>query len=152
MSIVRREDNPAGPTEEATPHRRERAHLGHTHEGVSGAEAERYPPVNISATETQLIVRAELCLDDIDQLNLAIAGNSLILQGQRETEPDKEGIVYHRRERGYGSFHRAVALPMAVEEKGIDATYHHGVLTVVLPRSEVERPRQIEVKPAEKGS
>ncbi len=61
-----------------------------------------------------------------------------------------EGAVYHRRERGYGSFHRAIALPAKVEEKGIDATYRDGVLTVVLPRSEVERPRQITVKATEK--
>jgi HSP20 family protein len=158
MTIVRREEDLPEPTEELTHYRSETAHTGHHqhhhHHHPSGSEAEvgRYPPVNISATDTQIIVRAELCIENIDDLNLAIAGNSLILQGTRETSPDMEGAVYHRRERGYGSFHRAVALPVAVEEKGIDATYHDGVLTVILPKSEVERPRQITVKPIEKRS
>lgn len=148
MSIVRRDENV--PRETNAPHSHETTHLSHIYSESDDARVGRYPPVNISATDKHLIVRAELSLDDISNLELAIAGTSLILQGYRNTEPDLEGAVYHRRERGYGSFHRAIALPIKVEEKGIDATYLDGVLTVILPRSEVERPRQITVKAKEK--
>lgn len=148
MSIVRREENV--PRETDAPASHEPTHLSHTHTESAEAQVGRYPPVNISATEKSLVVRAELCLKDISNLDLAIAGTSLILQGYRDTDPDLEGVVYHRRERGYGSFHRAIALPIKVEEKDIDATYQDGVLTVILPRTEVERPRQISVKATEK--
>lgn len=144
MSIVRREDQ--GPGEPDAPTHHGHSHQGHTHVGGSEAEVGRYPPVTISATDNKVILRAECCLEDINDLELAIAGTSLILQGRRETEPSMEGVVYHRRERGYGTFRRAISLPIKVEEKGIEATYRDGVLTVVLPRSEAEQPRQITVK------
>lgn len=147
MSNVRREDQRPGEPDAPTHHGH--SHHGHTHIGGAEAEAGRYPPVTISATDDKLILRAECCLEDINSLELAIAGTSLILQGHRETEPRLEGTVYHRRERGYGAFRRAVSLPIKVEEKGIDATYRDGVLTVVLHRSEAEQPRQITVNPKE---
>lgn len=52
----------------------------------------------------------------------------------------------HRTERTYGVFERTFALPTTVEPDRIEATYDAGVLTVVIPKAERARPRQIEVK------
>lgn len=153
MPIVRREDNEPEPrhTHSDSEHTVAQRHRHqHAHEVGYQSGATPYPPVNVSATDKGLIVRAELCLEDIDDLELALSGSSLIIRGARDTDPEQEDIVYHRRERGYGTFHRAISLPAKVEEKGVKADYTDGVLTIVLPRTETEQPRHIAVKPAKK--
>jgi HSP20 family protein len=106
--------------------------------------------VNISATEERLIVRAELCQEDISGLELAVTGTSLVIRGYRDTEPSGAEVVYHRRERGFGQFHRVVNLPVKVDESGAEAFYRHGVLTIVLPRLERQKARRIAVRAARK--
>jgi HSP20 family protein len=66
----------------------------------------------------------------------------------RERTPGvgEKGQNYHRAERAYGSFRDPFALPASVQGDKIDATYHDGVLTIVLPKSEEAKPRDIEVK------
>jgi len=52
----------------------------------------------------------------------------------------------HRYERTYGSFERTFALPNSVDPEKIAAQYESGILTVVIPKAERARPREIPVK------
>lgn len=49
----------------------------------------------------------------------------------------------HRMERNYGKFIRSFSFPKAVNPEGIKATFENGVLSVVVPKAEATRPRQI---------
>ncbi|MEJ2751500.1 MAG: Hsp20 family protein [Chloroflexota bacterium] len=51
-----------------------------------------------------------------------------------------------RRERYCDAFERTVQLPYTVDTEGVEASAENGVLTIMLPRAEAEKPRQIEVK------
>ena len=48
-------------------------------------------------------------------------------------------------ERFLGRFHRTLALPSVVDAARTKATYKDGILTVVLPKTEEAKPKQIEV-------
>ena len=54
--------------------------------------------------------------------------------------------VWHRQERGYGSFIRTLTLPFPVDSNKVEAEFKHGVLHVTLPKHESATPRKITVK------
>ena len=48
-----------------------------------------------------------------------------------------------------GAWQRSFRLPQAVDTEGVEAAIDQGILTVSIPKSEVVKPRQIEVKTAD---
>lgn len=58
---------------------------------------------------------------------------------------EREGVTYHRRERGSGPSARVLRLPGDIDAEGIEANLAHGVLTIRLPKVALEGPRKIEV-------
>ena len=72
-------------------------------------------------------------------------GNQLSLKGKREAPTVKNG-AWHRQERDYGAFTRAIDLPQPVSAEKVRAELKHGVLCVTLPKHEGAKPRRIKVK------
>ena len=68
------------------------------------------------------------------------------MKGTRLPESLADGAKYHRQERATGAFTRNLRLPYRVDPQRTEATYERGVLTVVLPQLEEERPRKVTVK------
>jgi len=91
-------------------------------------------------------VRAELPGIKKEDVKITLRDDILTIRGEKKQESEKKEQNYHRVERSDGSFQRSYALPASVQGDKIDATYHDGVLTVVLPKSEEAKPRDIEVK------
>lgn len=100
-------------------------------EGWGGA----FPVVNVSETENEVVVTAELPGMDEKDLDLSLRGNQLIIRGEKKEEKEEKGEHYYRKESSYGSFHRVIPLPMEVDEDKIEATYKKGVLKIRLPKS-----------------
>jgi HSP20 family protein len=73
-------------------------------------------------------------------------GNTLTISGERKQEEEKNEGEGYRSERFFGRFQRSVTLPAAVQANKIEATYKDGVLTVMVPKSEEAKPKQIQVK------
>ena len=61
-------------------------------------------------------------------------------------EGEAEDKRVHRVERSYGAFSRRFQLPAEIKTESISAVYNDGVLTVILPKAEAAKPKQIEVK------
>ena len=102
------------------------------------------PAVNV--WEDGEAVYAELEVPGVksDQVELSVVGNELSIKIARP-EIEQEGVTYHRRERGGGSFARVLRLPSDVDADHVQAELANGVLTVTLPKSEAVRPRKIRV-------
>lgn len=112
--------------------------------GFSGAVAA--PALNVWEEGDTLNVEAELPGMDLADLEIFVTGqNHLTIKGQRKfAVPEKH--VQHRQERQFGSFVRAVTLPMPVDADRVDARLENGILTVQLPKHESAKPRKIAVK------
>lgn len=104
------------------------------------------PPVNAWIGESDAVVTAELPGVNPDAIDISVVGDTLTISGSREVEPLKEGESYHRQERGFGKFSRSLQLPFHVDAQKVDAKYERGVVVIILPRSEAEKPRKISVK------
>jgi len=107
---------------------------------------EEYPPVNVYAKGENLVVTVELPGMRQEDIELSVTGNTLAIKGERKPEVAPDGVRYHRRERKYGAFVRAIQLPEEVDADKAAASYGAGILTVTLPRAEAARPRKIEVR------
>jgi HSP20 family protein len=105
------------------------------------------PPVDIFETENELVLKADI--PDVDPKNVGIQleNGTLTLKGERKFENEqKNGKGFHRIERSYGSFVRAFSLPDTVDGDKVKADYKNGVLTVMLAKKEVAKPKTINVE------
>lgn len=80
-----------------------------------------------------------------DDLNIRIQGNYLELSGTRNSDAP-EGYKAHRIEREAASFTRSFTLPSDVDADKIEAVLKDGLLTLVLPKAEAAKPKQISIK------
>jgi HSP20 family protein len=105
-----------------------------------------YPALNIYEQADRLIVTAELPGIKTQDLDLSLEGETLTIQGKRDSKQNETGISYHRREIESGSFSRAVTLPVKVDMEHVGARLSNGILTVTLMKvSAAATPRQINV-------
>ncbi len=105
-----------------------------------------FPALNLWEDESSVYVEAELPGLTFEEIEIYVTGgDQLTIKGERKEPQAKDG-VWHRQERGFGSFNRTITLPMPVEADKVEAQLQHGVLTVRLPKGETAKPRKITVK------
>lgn len=103
-----------------------------------------FPPVNVFEQGDTYVAMAELPGLESDSLAVEVHRNRLRIAGHREIH-QPEGASVHRRERRAGSFDRTIALPVAVDRDRVEARYRNGMLVIVLPRAEADKPKTIQV-------
>ena len=108
--------------------------------GLSGV----FPLTNLTEDKDNYYVRAELPGVKGDELDIQITANNLAISGERKIAAE-EGVKYHRREREAGTFSRMIGLPGEVDPDKVDAKLENGILTVVVPKAEIAKPKQISV-------
>jgi len=110
--------------------------------------ADWMPTVDISETEGEYLIKAELPEVRKEDVKVTVENGVLTLQGERRQEKEEKGKRFHRVERSYGSFVRSFTLPESVDESFVKAEYKDGVLNLHLPKSEKVKPKAIDVKVA----
>jgi len=93
------------------------------------------PTVDVSETDKEIKVAAELPGLDENDIEVSLARNVLTISGEKKEEKEDRGKNYYRMERSYGSFRRTVPLPVEVESDKVEAKFKKGVLTVTLPKT-----------------
>ena len=106
------------------------------------------PAVDLDEEENRFVIRADLPGMDQKDIEVRVHEGTLLLAGKREAKQEQKSETGYYRERRYGSFSRSFKLGSAVDDSKIEATYENGVLTVVLPKKEEVKPRQIPVHSA----
>jgi HSP20 family protein len=134
------------PTEEVEKMRRQMDQWleGFANVARQGAQAGVFPLVNLTEDADRYFVRAELPGVSGDHLDIQATGKSLAIAGERKIAVS-EGVQYHRRERESGKFSRIIALPREIDADKVEARLDNGILTVMIPKAETAKPRQISV-------
>jgi HSP20 family protein len=70
----------------------------------------------------------------------------LTISANRSSENEEKDKGYLRRERTYSSFSRTVTLPNTVSAEGAKAKLEDGVLSVTLPKMQIEENKKILVE------
>ena len=105
-----------------------------------------FPLMNVTEDKDKYYVRAELPGLKADELDISVTGDTLSISGERKHSVEDEKAQYHRREREAGKFSRIISLPTQIDTGKVEARCTDGVLTVILPKAEAAKPKQITVK------
>ncbi|MGB5159060.1 Hsp20/alpha crystallin family protein [Desulfobacterium sp. N47] len=112
--------------------------------GYTGAGV--FPLINITENLNNYYVRAELPGLNAEDLDIQVMGKNLTISGERKISSEGKDIKYHRSEREAGKFSRIIGLPGEINTENVEAQMKNGLLTVVIPKSEAAKPKQITVK------
>ncbi len=110
--------------------------------------AEFSPRVNVSETDNAVQVTAELPGMEEKDIQISLERDVLLISGEKKSESEESGKNFHRVERSYGAFQRAIPLVSEVQEEKVDATFKNGILTITLPKpaSSVKAAKKISIK------
>ncbi|MER9057612.1 Hsp20/alpha crystallin family protein [Mesorhizobium sp. M0195] len=101
--------------------------------GFSAAGAS-WPSVEISDSEKEIRVTAEIPGMDEKDVELLLDDGVLTLRGEKREETEDKDRQFS--ERFYGRFERRIPLGYEVDEDKINAAFRNGVLSVTLPKTE----------------
>jgi HSP20 family protein len=103
--------------------------------------------MNVSETEKEIRITAELPGVSQDDVDVNLDDDVLTIRGEKRFEQENEKENFHFVERSYGTFQRSLRLPFPVDPEQVRATFENGVLTVTLPKSaQQERTRKIQIQ------
>jgi len=106
-----------------------------------------FPALNVWEEGDALWAEAEVPGMKSEDIDISVVGSDLTIRGRRGVEM-REGVAYHRQERGVGEFNRVLRLPFEVNSAKVEATLTDGVLLVKLPKAESAKPKKIKVNPS----
>jgi HSP20 family protein len=105
-----------------------------------------FPLVNVTEDIENYYIRTELPGIRAEELDLSVTGDSLSIAGERKLTAKDEKAHYHRKEREAGTFKRIISLPSRINTEKVDARSIDGILTIILPKAEEAKPKQITIK------
>jgi HSP20 family protein len=117
-------------------------------EGNGGKKVQWAPSADISETEKEYVIRAELPAVDKDNVQVMLDQGLITIKGERKQQKEDKNEKFHRVESFYGSFERSFSLPENVDSDAIRCESKDGVLSVHIPKAELSKnkPKQIAVQ------
>jgi HSP20 family protein len=112
-----------------------------------GSDAAWAPALDIAERKDAYLVTVELPGVKLDDLTISLEDGLLTIQGERHFAHDSSEQQFHRVERAFGAFRRAITLPAHVVADAIEATIEDGVLQITVPKAEEAKPKRIQVRP-----
>ncbi|MBZ2187441.1 MAG: Hsp20/alpha crystallin family protein [Bryobacter sp.] len=112
-----------------------------------GAPLEAWAPtIDIDRSNGTMVISAELPGLKKEDVKVEVTAESVVIQGERKQEKEEDREGYHRWERSYGHFYRAIPLPDGAQTDLIQADLKDGVLKVSIPVPETAKTsRQVPV-------
>jgi HSP20 family protein len=100
------------------------------------------PAVEVFHKDNNLVVRADLPGIEPNDVKLEVDNDMLVIQGERKQEHTEEREGWHRSERVFGSFYRAIPLPEGAKADQAKADFRNGVLEVKVPIEQAKSSRR----------
>jgi HSP20 family protein len=101
--------------------------------------------LNVYEEGDQLTVKAQLPGLNPDDLDINVEQGVLTISGQTVHEEERKERNYLVREHRSGRFSRSLRLPGTYDADACTASFQHGVLKLVFPKSESAKPRRIPI-------
>ena len=115
-------------------------------EGDGGVTFEWSPSADISETEKEYLIRAQLPGLKKEDVKVTLSDGVLTIEGERKQQKEEKSEKFHRVESSYGSFTRTFSLPDNVKADAVRCESKDGVLTVHIPKTEQKKPKEIAIQ------
>ena len=99
--------------------------------------------LDVEETNNSYIVKANLPGVKKEDVKVELKGKTLYIFAKHQEKTEESGKFY-RRERFYGEYQRAIALPQETQTNNINAKLENGVLTLEILKA--EPTKQVEIK------
>jgi HSP20 family protein len=114
--------------------------------GGNGNTLRRWmPAMDLVETDDHFVLRADLPGLSESDVNIEVEDRVLTISGERKAEHELSKEGYHRVERAFGTFSRALTLPEGIDPDAVAATFDRGVLEVRIPKPEERKPRKVTI-------
>ncbi|MFX1350868.1 MAG: Hsp20/alpha crystallin family protein [Promethearchaeota archaeon] len=104
------------------------------------------PPADITETENEIIITADIPGVSKEDIDLRISEDTLEIGAQVRHEEKEEDQGYLRQERRYRRFYRRLPMPMAVKPEEAKAKYNNGVLEIRIPKIEPKKKVSVRIE------
>jgi len=104
------------------------------------------PSLDVSETDADITVRAEVPGVDAKDIDIQVSGQVLTISGEKKESTESKGENYYHAERSFGSFRRSVQLPTSVDAEKVLAEYKNGVLLIRMKKEKGAVPKRISVR------
>jgi len=118
--------------------------------GSSSGVSQWSPAIEVAERDGNYVVHAELPGLKPEEVNVEVADDALIIQGERRSQHEENQGGLHRSERRYGRFYRSIPLPEGVNPEQVRANFQNGVLEVTVPTT--QQPSNRRQIPIQSGS
>ena len=113
----------------------------------AGKEAlEWSPSVDISETDAEYLIRADLPAVKKEDIHITVDERLLTISGERRQKTEEKKEKSHRIETMYGKFSRTFTLPDNADTANIHADAKEGVITVHVAKTKAEARKPTEIK------
>lgn len=104
------------------------------------------PSVDISETDTEFLIRADLPTVKKEDVHITVDDGMLTISGERRQQTEEKKEKSHRIETVYGKFTRSFSLPDNVDTANIRAESKDGVITVHVTKTKAAEKKPTEIK------
>jgi len=110
-----------------------------------GKQETGFSRLELSETDEDIQVRAELPGVDEKDIHVQIEDDVLVLTAEHRKEKTKKKKTYYISEMSYGSYRQVVPLPAEVDSTNVEAKFKRGVLSIKLPKTESARSNRKQI-------
>lgn len=103
------------------------------------------PAADISESAEGVKVSLDLPGVEAKDVKISLENRVLSIRGEKQRKGEEKGERGYRYERTFGSFERIFTLPDTLETDKVQASYENGVLSILLPRAEKAKAREIPI-------
>lgn len=113
---------------------------------ASESDGEGQLTIDVYQTENEIVIKSTIAGVKPEDLDVSINNDMVTIKGERKNEEIVEGGNYYYQECYWGGFSRSVLLPVDVIPEKVDASLKNGILTIRLPKADVNKVRKIQVR------
>jgi HSP20 family protein len=114
--------------------------------GKNGEEVSWTPAANISETNREYLIKAELPEMKKEDVKITLQNGVITIAGERKHVKEDKDENTLRIESFYGTFSRSFSLPDGIDSAAIKAESKDGILSVHIPKTQAVMPSKIDIK------
>ncbi|NTW14589.1 MAG: Hsp20/alpha crystallin family protein [Candidatus Moranbacteria bacterium] len=113
---------------------------------VPESDGEGQLTIDVYQTENEIVIKSTIAGVKPEDLDVTINNDMVTVKGERKNEEVVEHGNYYYQECYWGGFSRSVLLPVDVIPEKADASLKNGILTIRLPKADVNKVKKIQVR------
>ena len=106
------------------------------------------PAIDMYETPQAMVVMVELAGLRQEDIDITVHAKTLVIRGERRESQEGNKRTYYQMEIFKGHFERGILLPVEVDIDQTKASYHDGILEIVLPKRVDDQIRKVDIRTA----